>query len=343
MKNKYLAALLALLPAASMTAQDVDRTKYPDYDDTYRPDYSLLQAVKKARALKATGTGDDLPDHWNNADFKHFPPVFNQDGGSCGSASRICYMFTHELNSFRDADGSDMHNQYPSHFVWLHTNTGSNKDVFVEFVGVPSAYTYGGRTYSKLFGNQVESQADFGWMTGYEKWYEGMFNRTYTPTHLPMNVGTEEGRELLKRWLWNHCGDSDFHSGGLAGIGVASAVTTERIASTPNNDVTGAVGKKYVKTWGTTVDHALTIVGYDDRILFDLNGNGILGEESEDERGAWIIVNSWGNGWANKGFIYCPYKYGFHVRQNEGGAWKPEFYHVRKDYRPLRTLRVTMD
>ena len=39
MKNKYLAALLALLPAASMTAQDVDRTKYPDYDDTYRPDY----------------------------------------------------------------------------------------------------------------------------------------------------------------------------------------------------------------------------------------------------------------------------------------------------------------
>ena len=141
MKNKYLAALLALLPAASMTAQDVDRTKYPDYDDTYRPDYSLLQAVKKARALKATGTGDELPDHWNNADFKHFPPVFNQDGGSCGSASRICYMFTHELNSFRDADGSDMHNQYPSHFVWLHTNTGSNKDVFVEFVGVPSAYT----------------------------------------------------------------------------------------------------------------------------------------------------------------------------------------------------------
>ena len=347
MKNKYLAALLALLPAASMTAQDVDRTKYPDYDDTYRPDYSLLQAVKKARALKATGTGDELPDHWNNADFKHFPPVFNQDGGSCGSASRICYMFTHELNSFRDADGSDMHNQYPSHFVWLHTNTGSNKDVFVEFVGVPSAYTYGGRTYSKLFGNQVESQPDFGWMTGYEKWYEGMFNRTYTPTHLPMNVGTEEGRELLKRWLWNHCGDSDFHSGGLAGIGVASAVTSERIASTPNNDVTGAVGKKYVKKWGTTVDHALTIVGYDDRIEFDLNGNGIYGEKSADEVGAWIIVNSWGSGWANNGFIYCPYAYGGASFDSDGNFrknwWAPELYKVRKNYRPERTIRVKMD
>lgn len=347
MKNKYIAALLALLPAASMTAQDVDRTKYPDYDDTYRPDYSLLQAVKKARALKTTGTGDELPDHWNNADFKHFPPVFNQNGGSCGSASRICYMFTHELNSFRDADGSDMHNQYPSHFVWLHTNTGSNKDKFVEFVGVPSAYTYGGRTYSKLFGSQVESQNDFGWMTGYEKWYEGMFNRTYTPVHTPLNVSTEEGRELLKRWLWNHCGDSDFHSGGLAGIGVASAVTSGIIASTPNNDVTGAVGKKYVKKWGTTVDHALTIVGYDDRIEFDLNGNGIYGEKSADEVGAWIIVNSWGSGWANNGFIYCPYAYGGASFDEEGNFrknwWAPELYKVRKNYRPERTIRVKMD
>ena len=34
------------------------------------------------------------PDHVNNAENAYFPPVFNQDGGSCGSASRIGYMFT---------------------------------------------------------------------------------------------------------------------------------------------------------------------------------------------------------------------------------------------------------
>ena len=29
------------------------------------------------------------PDHVNNAESPYFPPVFGQDGGSCGSASRI--------------------------------------------------------------------------------------------------------------------------------------------------------------------------------------------------------------------------------------------------------------
>ena len=100
---------------------------------------------------------------------------------------------------------------------------------------------------------------------------------------------------------------------------------------------------KYVTRWGDGVDHALTIVGYDDRIAFDLDSNNVYGEWDKDERGAGISVNSWGAGWANKGFIYCPYKYGFPVRRNEGGAWKPEFYHVRKNYRPLRTLKVLME
>ena len=70
--------------------------------------------------------------------------MLNQDGGSCGSASRICYMFPHELNSFRNLDGKDVHNYYPSHFVWLLTYDNSGKDQFVQYVGVPSAATYGG-------------------------------------------------------------------------------------------------------------------------------------------------------------------------------------------------------
>ena len=64
-------------------------------------------------------------------------------------------------------------------------------------------------------------------------------------------------------------------------------------------------GKYYLKKWGTTTDHAMTIVGYDDRIEFDINGNGIYGEASADERGAWILVNSWGKEWGNDGLFTC--------------------------------------
>lgn len=344
MKKRLFPLLLAasVLPGAAL-AQTVDRTKYRDYSDQLRPDASLL-TPKAAPGAKAAAK---RPDHVNNAETPYFPPVFNQDGGSCGSASRICYMFSHEMNAFRGTDGKDPNNYYPSHFVWLLTNGNSGKEAFVMNVGVPSAAVYGGQTFSKLFGYQEEVDCDFGWMTGYEKWYSAMFNRMISTANFPLSVQTEEGREAVKNWLWNHNGDPDFHAGGLAGIGVASGGDWQGISSTPVNDELGVTGKYYVNKWGTSVDHALTIVGYDDRIEFDLNGNGVYGEASADEKGAWIVVNSWSPWWCNDGFIYCPYAHGgawFNQDGTMGNSWwYPEVYHVRKNYRPLRTMKVRMD
>lgn len=340
-------ALLAagMLPMGSAAQIMVDRTKYPDYNAVNNPDWSLMKRV--ARPGVKTTKAATRPDHVNNAETMHFPPVFNQDGGSCGSASRICYMFTHELNSFRNLDGKDPNNYYPSHFVWLLTNGNSGKNEFVTKVGVPSAAVYGGQTYSRLFGNQDTGNDNFGWMQGYEKWYSGMFNRMWEPVNFPVSVQSEEGREAVKNYLWNHNGDADFHSGGIVGIGVASGGDWQPIPSTPTNDEIGLTGMRYVNKWGTQVDHALTIVGYDDRVEFDLNGNGVYGEESADEKGAWIIVNSWGSGWCNGGFVYCPYAYAVPAFTAAGkpvdSFYAPEVYHVRKNYRPLRTIKLLMD
>lgn len=306
---------------------------------TYAVPTSAMPSVQTIDSLRSR------PDHVNNAESRCFPPVFSQDGGSCGSASRIGYMFTHEINAFRHADASKTENIYPTHFTWLLTNSHSGKEGMAKANGIPNAAVYGGTTYSKVFGNQDCANADFGWMQGYDKWYSAMFNRISHNSFSPDGLDTEKGREYIKNWLWNHQGDDDFAVGGICGIGVASACKPAPIADDPEgrNAATGLVGQKYVTRWGDGVDHALTIVGYDDRLVFDLDSNNVYGEKDKDECGAWIIVNSWGNGWANKGFIYCPYKYGFPVRQHEGGAWKPEFYHVRKNYRPLRTLKVRMD
>ena len=359
MKKTLLSGIFAtlLLGSAALTTQaqnlDVDRTKYPDYSEKVNPDWSLMPPVREdgapSRSRAAVVSG--RPDHVNNAETRYFPPVFNQDGGSCGSASRICYMFSYELAAWRDLDASKPENYYPSHFVWLHTNSNSlitdqGKDAFVQHVGVPSAATYGGQTYSSLFGYQEESNNDFGWMQDYDKWFEAMHNRMLKPSNFPVNVGTEEGREAVKNWLWNHNGDTDFHAGGICGIGVASGGVWKDIPKTATNDAIGVTGMGYVYQWGTQVDHALTIVGYDDRIEFDLNNNGIYGEPDADELGAWIIVNSWGN-WENGGFIYCPYAHGVPAFNNDGSVpnnfWTPEIYKVRKDYRPLRTIKLNME
>ncbi|MFW5584646.1 MAG: hypothetical protein ACOCM7_05570, partial [Bacteroidales bacterium] len=264
MKNLSYRLAALCLAAAPLTASaqlyEVDLSKYKDYAPVTRTDNSLLVPRKVVSTNGVTAT---RPDHVNNAETMYFPPVFNQAGGSCGSASRICYMFTHELNSFRNLDGKKAENYYPSHFVWLLTNGNSGKDEFVTKVGVPSAALYGGQTYSSLFGNQDCASNNFGWMQGYDKWYAAMQNRMEAPCHFPLDVSSKAGREAVKNWLWNHNGDTDFHSGGIAGIGVASALTAGMIPSTAANIAAKVDGKNYVKKWGTTVDHALTIVGYD--------------------------------------------------------------------------------
>ena len=355
MKHSILFALLcAGVVSTTAGAQSVDREKYPDYSSELKPDYSLLKNNQESPIYRTKGVADyPLPDHVDNSRYKFFPPVFNQDGGSCGSASRICYMFTHEINSFRNVDGGLLSNQYPSHFVWLLTFGNSGKEDFAIRVGIPSAEVYGGRTYSKYFGNQDASQSDFGWMQGYDKWYAGMWNRMESTANFPLNVGTKEGREAVKRWLYNHTGDYDFQSGGIVGIGVASGGDWQPIPASPTNIEIGLAGKKYVAGWGKQTDHALTVVGYDDRVEFDLNGNKIYGEESADEKGAWIVVNSWGAGWCNNGFIYCPYAMAGpmsqvvdankHIYKLTSGYWMPEIYKVRKNYRPLRTIKIKMD
>ena len=344
-------AMAIALPMSLYAQTDVNREKYPDYSDKTNPDWSLMQhtPMQKSAARTDAVPAEQRPAYINNADLKFFPPVFNQDGGSCGSASRICYMFTYELNAYRNLSGKISTNYYPSHFVWLHTNTSSGKNEFVTSIGVPSAATYGGQTYSSLFGYQDCADNDFGWMQGYDKWFEAMHNRMLEPVNFPVNVGTEEGREAVKNWLWNHNGDTSFQAGGICGIGLASSNGNYNgsIPSTTANKDAGVVGKKYVKAWGTQVDHAMTIVGYDDRIEFDLDGNGIAGEANKDEIGAWILVNSWGTWWGNSGFIYCPYAYGGASFNSDGtfaqNWWTPEIYKVRKDYRPLRTIKLEMD
>ena len=107
--------------AASSYAQDVpvNREKYRDYVDpqkAYSPEprlmkYVSMQGESKSRQAMRKVAASELPAYWNNADTKYFPPVFNQSGGSCGSASRIGYMFTHEINALRDLSASDPDNQ----------------------------------------------------------------------------------------------------------------------------------------------------------------------------------------------------------------------------------------
>ncbi len=284
-----------------------------------------------------------LSDRVDHSYSDYMRPVFVQDGGSCGSASRICYMFAYELNSFRDVMGSLPENTYPSHFTWLVSYQNSSKDQMARDNGVPNSIDYGGDTYSTIFGDASQDcfDEDYGWMTDYGRWYNAMFNRLDHNTFLDLD--TPENLDLLKSWMDDHWGDSDFMEGGVAGAGCA--ITGVDIVEIPPGEY--EAGKQIVQAWGPTIDHGTTWSGYDDDVGYDFSGDGqitndvdITGDEVVDmadwERGALIMLNSWGSGWGNSGTVYVPYRL---LKLDDMAA---EFYRIRKDHVPEHVMKILM-
>ena len=55
---------------------------------------------------------------------------------------------------------------------------------------------------------------------------------------------------------------------------------------------------------GDQGSHAMTIVGYNDAIWTDVNGNSVI---DPGEKGAFKIANSWGSSWQDAGFVWIAY------------------------------------
>ena len=110
--KKIICGLVALFFCATLSAQNemqnipVDTTKYVGYQPTWNPDNRLMQPNgnshnAKKGAKKQAKDAVALPDHWNSAESKHFPPIMNQGSfGSCGVSSHVGYMMTHGLATF---------------------------------------------------------------------------------------------------------------------------------------------------------------------------------------------------------------------------------------------------
>ena len=387
MKKRTIIFACALLFAVAAQAQwdlegvTVDTSKWIDFAPSWNPDpyimtpgagsvgsvqqSSKLSNGKGPRKAPQKAEGAELPEYWDNATTKYFPPVFNQAGGSCGVSSRAGYMLCEELNAYRGTDASHPDNRIAPNPQHPFDHTGPNKNTMAYQIGFPSVTVLGGFPYSNAIGFYGPTSDDAGWMQGYDKWYKTMFNRIWGSSSIPVPVigypddnsedwglgGFGPGALAAKRYLYNHNGDESFYTGGLLGLGVASGGKTLSIPSSAANRSVGVVGKKYWVT-GPQVDHAVTITGYDDRVEFDLDGNGKVGERKNsdgyDEKGAWIVVNSWG-GWANNGFVYVPYALAApNCKANTSGkgwipvgsGFTPEIWHIRKDYVPTRTIKL---
>jgi hypothetical protein len=112
-----------------------------------------------------------------------------------------------------------------------------------------------------------------------------------------------------------------------------------------------AAGEDVWIRWGPSgYGHGITCVGYDDEVGVDVNGDGKITNDldlngdgevtlADWERGAYIVVNSWGQNWSKDGRIYLLYS------AMIDPSWKRGNFLGRievKRHQPRRTFRFKM-
>lgn len=321
---KYLLTILLLITIFSVSAQKLDNKNVPAGLRNTTPlteqDAAMFNQLEEV-VLPDAYRYMTLPDSLDNSLHPWFRSIISQESyPNCMQSTSIAYNFTYEINRLRDVSAADINNLYTTHFAWNFFNGGNG------WYGVNYLFTM-----DVLKNHGTPSVADYGgmyhgggerWMSGYNEWYNAMNNRIAGMRKI--YVGDEEGLLTLKHWMNDHLDGSE--TGGVASFIACSPYGLQYLPPESAQS-----GKLVVTYWCPEALHGMCIVGYNDSIRYDYNGDGLFTNDidlNDDgiinmkdwEIGALKFANSYGESFANDGYCFMMYKT-LADDLDQGGIW----------------------
>jgi hypothetical protein len=320
-QHRLLCAWLIACSISSAIANDADSPAQAAYPKPFsRPPskgekYDTWSDAKGPDVGQTSVDVSRLPSRVDNSTRSQFPPIYRQNGGACGQFTAIASIFTYEMNLLNGTQADTDATRFPADFSWNMINSANDKNGSEAYHGWETAKHIGIPTV-KSYGTVHRKEAG-PWPNGYQIWREAMEYRVagyrYTPANTVSQINEARG------WLF----DRNQPKAGKESIGGLLALdgrmgerdkVTKKISEGEHK-----AGEELWTRWGPSgFGHGITCVGYDDKVGYDVNGDGKITNDIDTnndgkitladwERGAFIVVNSWGADWANKGKIYLLY------------------------------------
>lgn len=348
---KRLVAAIPLITACAGQSQVTDQAHaaYPGH-------FTRPPSLGKDYDTWADATGPDigenkadpkrLPSRVDNSTRPQFPAIYKQKWGTCGQFASVASIFTYEMNVLNGTIADTDATRFPAHFSWNMMNRAENKGSeayhgweVAKRIGIPTAQSYGGVRLNKIG----------VWPNGYSIWREAMEYRVsgyrYTPANTVAQLNEARG------WLFdrNQPKANQETIGGIMALDGRMGELKKVTVTIPDGQ--HEAGKDVWTKWGPSgYGHGITCVGYDDQVGIDLNGDGRITNDldlnndgkvtlADWERGAYIVVNSWGEKWSEDGRVYLLYS------AMIDPTWKRGNYLGRAEvtrYQPRQTLKLKL-
>lgn len=257
-----------------------------------------------------------LPTSVDLSTSKYFPQIGDQGGiGSCVSWATTYYQFTYEAHKLNNIV-TTYTNSYSPAWTYNFTNGGgnygSNLNNAYNVLKNQGALTLVDMPYNK-------NKYNYSWSTDTEAMTDALKTRASIIDRITI---------LSKGTCITNNKDSDLiavksllNSGKVFTIRTYSEIglmnwSTKNAYNNPNEMVA-------YRAYKVNSGHAMTVVGYDDNICCDVNGNGVI---EDSERGAFKVANSWGKDWGNNGYIWVLYDALNQVSANKSNNWESDEY-----------------
>ncbi len=327
-KKLFAMSLASLIVGTSFTGILNDYAKAADTN--YGMGDELVSEEDQNLFFNEYGDGCDSSDYATDSNTlpssvdlsasEYFPEIGDQGWvGSCLSWASTYYQFTYEAHKLNNIVTTNSNAYSPA---WTYNFTTS---------GNTSSGSYYTDVYSLLI-NQ-------GAATMNEMPYDGYSDYdTSWPTNIDMMMNALKTRvsstgkiELsAKGTCYTSNKDSDLSAAkALLSSGKVLLVRAQSSSGLKNwsfKNAYGSTDKVAYRATKSNSGHALTVVGYDDNICCDVNGNGKI---EASEKGAFKVANSWGTGWGNSGYIWVLYDALNGVSANTTNNWESKLSGTR--------------